>query len=317
VSPQTVMILGANGLLGQRFSEFLARGTMWRLVLAGRHAVPRLQLPDTAYLQVDITKKQQVRDAVTSEKPAVIVNAAAITNVDACETERDAAWKVNVTGVEHVVEAAKRVGARVVHLSTDYVFDGREGPYSENDKPNPVNYYGRAKLASENHLRASGLGYVIARTMVLYGVAAEVKSNFALWLIRNLEEKKPVRVVDDQLGNPTLVDDLAHALISAMELGKSGVYHVAGRDIVSRYDFALKLAEVFGFERDLVTPIKTSELNQAAPRPLKSGFVTLKAEVDLGYRPSTVEEGLTVLKGQLSRGPRRLPDSAPIPGRKR
>jgi dTDP-4-dehydrorhamnose reductase len=153
--------------------------------------------------------------------------------------------------------------------------------------------------------------------MVLFGFAAEVKSNFALWLVRNLEERNPVRVVDDQTGNPTLVDDLAHGIISGVELERTGVYHIAGREIVSRYEFALKLASVFGFDSELISPVRTAALNQPAQRPLKSGLVTLKAEVELGYRPSTVEEGLTILKGQLSRSARRLPDSAPIPGRKR
>jgi len=311
------MIVGANGLLGQKVTEFLARGTSYHLVLAGRTASPRLQVPESSYLELDITKKQQVREAVAEHKPTVIINAAAMTNVDTCEKERETAWKINVTGVENIIEAAKRLDATVVHVSTDYVFDGKDGPYAEDDRPEPINYYGRSKLASENQLRASGLRYLIARTMVLYGFAVEVKSNFALWLVRNLEERNPVRVVDDQMGNPTLVDDLAHAIISAVELEKKGVYHVAGREIVSRYDFALRLASVFGFDAELISPVKTAALNQPAQRPLKSGLITLRAEVELGYRPSTVDEGLAILKGQLSRTPRRLPDSAPIPGRKR
>lgn len=317
MNASTVMIIGANGLLGQKLVEFLARGTTNRLVLAGRSPSPGTTTSDTVYVELDIGRKQDVRDAVALHKPNVIINTAAMTGVDACETDREQAWKVNVTGVENIVEAARRENTRVVHLSTDYVFDGKEGPYAEEDRPEPINYYGRTKLASENHLRSSDIPFVIIRTMVLYGIAAEVKSNFALWLIRNLEERNPVRVVSDQTGNPTLVDDLAHAIISAVELNKRGLYHVAGREILSRYDFALKLADVFGFDRGLVQPVTTGELNQPAARPLKSGLVTLKAEVDLGYRPSTVIEGLTILKGQLSRGAKRLPDSAPIPGRKR
>ena len=308
------MIVGANGLLGQKVTEFLARGTTNRLVLAARSPAPRVHVADSVYLELDITRKQQVREAVSEHKPNIIINAAAMTNVDACEKERETAWKVNVTGVENIIEAAKRLDATVVHISTDYIFDGKSGPYAEDDRPEPVNYYGRSKLASENQLRASGLPYIIMRTMVLYGFAPDVKSNFALWLVRNLEDRSPVRVVDDQMGNPTLVDDLAHAIIGAVELEKTGVYHVAGREIVSRHDFALTLASVFGFDAELISPVKTSALNQPAQRPLKSGLITLKAEVDLGYRPSTVEEGLMVLKGQLSRTPRRLPDSAPIPG---
>jgi dTDP-4-dehydrorhamnose reductase len=239
-----------------------------------------------------------------------------MTNVDACEKERELAWKVNVGGVENIIEAAKRIDATVLHVSTDYVFDGKAGPYTEEDRPEPLSYYGRSKLASENQLRVSGVKFVIARTMVLYGYASGIRSNFALWLIQNLEKNTPVHVVNDQMGNPTLADDLAHALVSGIELDRTGIYHIAGREIVSRYDFALKLAKIFGFDQDLITPIKTSQLKQPATRPLNSGLVTLKAEVELGYRPSTMEEGLTILKGQLSHSSRRMPDSAPVPGRK-
>jgi dTDP-4-dehydrorhamnose reductase len=148
--------------------------------------------------------------------------------------------------------------------------------------------------------------------MVLYGYAPEVKPNFALWLIQNLEKNTPVKVVDDQFGNPTLVDDLAYGLIRAIELGRTGLYNIAGRDIVSRFAFALELARVFGFDREMITPIKTAQLRQPAPRPLKSGLITLKAEVELGLRPSGVEQGLIVLKNQLSRRARPMRDSAPI-----
>jgi dTDP-4-dehydrorhamnose reductase len=163
-------------------------------------------------------------------------------------------------------------------------------------------------------LRTSGLDYVIVRTMVLYGYALGVKPNFALWLIENLEKKNPVSVVDDQYGNPTLADDLAYGIISALELNREGIYNIAGREIISRYEFALRLAKVFDFEPGLITPIKTAHLNQPAPRPLKSGLITLKAEVELGFKPSTVEEGLFILKQQLSRSVKRMPDSAPMPG---
>lgn len=308
------MVTGCNGLLGQKVSELLARGTSHRLILTSVEHNPLTHVPDVTYTELDITKKADVRRVVTDCKPDVIVNAAAMTNVDACEKEREAAWKINVGGLENLVDAARRVDATVFHVSTDYIFDGRNGPYTENDRPEPINYYGRSKLAGENLLIASGIRFLIARTMVLYGYAPGAKSNFALWLIQNLEEHLPVRVVDDQIGNPTLADDLAHAIIGGIDLNRTGIYNVAGRDIVSRYDFALKLAQVFGFDQELITPVKTSYLRQPAARPLKSGLITLKAEVELGYRPSTVEEGLAILKGQLSRNPRRLPDNAPVPG---
>ncbi|HXG01325.1 MAG TPA: NAD(P)-dependent oxidoreductase, partial [Bacteroidota bacterium] len=223
-------------------------------------------------------------------------------------------WKTNVEGVENIIEAARRNDTMVIHISTDYVFDGRSGPYTENDRPEPLSYYGKSKLASENALRSSGLPYLIARTMVLYGFAPGVKPNFALWLIENLEKGRKVNVVDDQYGNPTLVDDLAYGLIQGFEMGRTGIYHLAGRDIVSRYEFALKLAKVFNFDPALINPVKTADLKQPAPRPLKSGLITLKAEVELGYKPSTVEQGLIILKTQLNRTLRMMADSAPVPG---
>jgi dTDP-4-dehydrorhamnose reductase len=245
-----------------------------------------------------------VRDAVSAVNPEVIINCAAMTNVDACETEREAAWKINVGGVEHLIDAARKKGITIIHISTDYVFDGKSGPYSEDDRPQPLSYYGKSKLASENALRSSGLPHFIARTMVLYGIATGVKENFAVWLMKSLQERKSVKVVDDQIGNPTLVDDLAFGLIRAMELGKTGIYHLAGRDILSRYDFAVTLARMFGLDERLIRPIKTATLKQPAARPLNSGLITLKAEVDLGFRPSGVEQGLAVLKSQLAHASR-------------
>jgi dTDP-4-dehydrorhamnose reductase len=261
-----------------------------------------------------VTSKKEVRHVIAQAEPDVIVNCAAITNVDACELERETAWKVNVGGVENLIEASHRTDAMIVHVSSDYVFDGKNGPYTEDDRPEPLSYYGKTKLASENALLASGRKFFIARTLVLYGHATGVKANFVLWLVQSLEKKTPVRIVDDQIGNPTLADDLAYGLLRGVELEKTGIYNVAGRDIMSRYEFALRVADVFSLDHSLITPIKTADLHQPAPRPLKSGLVTLKAEVDLGIKPSTVEEGLAILKNQIARTSRRASDSRPVPG---
>jgi dTDP-4-dehydrorhamnose reductase len=316
VSVKRVLVIGSNGLLGQKVTELLVRGSAYHIMLASQEDKPIRKLLTADYTQLDITSKKDVKRVVATCEPDVIVNAAAMTDVDACEKERDLAWRVNVVGVENIIDAAKKAGAKVIHVSTDYIFDGKAGPYDENARPEPLSHYGKSKLASENALRISELDYMIARTMVLYGYAPGAKPNFALWLIQNLEGKMPVRVVDDQYGNPTLVDDLAYGIVSAIELNRSGIYNIAGRDILNRYEFALVLARVFDFDAGLITPIKTSILHQPAARPLKSGLVTLKAEVELGYRPSTAEQGLLVLKNQLARSDRRLSDSAPIPGKK-
>jgi dTDP-4-dehydrorhamnose reductase len=300
---QRILVVGSNGLLGQKMAEQLLRGTSSVITLTSVEDAPVRELDAAPYKKMDITSHKQVRDLVAEVRPDVIVNCAAMTNVDACETERELAWKINASGVEYLAEAAKKANALLAHVSTDYVFDGKNGPYTEDDRPEPVSYYGKSKLAAENALRTSGARYVVARTMVLYGYAPAVKANFALWLIQSLQARQTVRIVDDQIGNPTLVDDLAYGLLRAIELEKTGIYNIAGRDIVSRYEFALRLARVFGLDESLIVPIKTASLKQPAARPLQSGLVTLKAEVELGFKPSSIEQGLEVLKSQL-RAPR-------------
>ena len=314
MSNKKILVIGSNGLLGQKLCEIIVRGGAYNLTIASIEDKPLRHVVGAQYMICDITNKKDVKNVVAACRPDVIINAAAMTNVDACETEREMCWKINVEGVEHIIDAAKKDGTKVVHVSTDYIFDGKAGPYSEDDRPEPISYYGKSKLASENALRTSGVPYLIARTMVLYGFASGVKANFALWLIESLEKKKPVNVVDDQFGNPTLVDDLAYGLIQGVEMERSGIYNIAGRDIMNRFEFALRTAKVFALDPSLITPITTASLKQPALRPLNSGLITLKAEVELGYKPSTVEQGLLILKTQLSRTMRMLADSAPAPG---
>lgn len=314
MNDKKILVIGSNGLLGQKLCEIIVRGGAYNLTIASIEEKPIRQVVGAQYVQVDIANKKEVKSLVNTCSPDVIINAAAMTNVDDCETERELCWRINVDGVENIADAARIRDTKVIHVSTDYIFDGKSGPYTEDDRPEPLSYYGKSKLASENLLRTSGVPFLIARTMVLYGFAPGVKANFALWLIESLENKKPVNVVDDQIGNPTLVDDLAYALIQGFEMERTGIYNIAGRDIVNRYEFALKLAKVFNLDASLIKPIKTASLKQPAPRPLKSGLVTLKAEVELGYKPSTSEQGLLILKTQLNRTMRMLADSAPVPG---
>ena len=294
-----VFITGSNGLLGQKLVELLSNSPNYLLLCTSRQPASVFSSDQLQYRQLDTTRRNDVETAVGEFEPEVIVNAAAMTNVDACETEREKAWRSNVTGVENLLHAAKLSGARLVHISTDYVFDGKNGPYSETDRPNPICYYGRTKLASENLITTSGLPATIIRTMVLYGIARNVKANFALWLLANLKAEKPVKVVNDQIGNPTIAEDLAYGILKVIELGRLGLYNIAGPDLVSRYDFALALAKIFGFNKKLITPVKTSTMKQPAPRPLKSGLITLKAQTDLDIRLAGVEQGATIFRNQV------------------
>jgi dTDP-4-dehydrorhamnose reductase len=298
--PRRVLVTGSNGLLGQKVVELLSQSRSYMLHLVSSQEDSVFPADTAPYTRIDISNRKQVSALVEEFQPDTIINTAALTNVDACETNREGAWKTNVVGVENLAHAGKLTGSHIIQISTDYVFDGKNGPYSEDDRPNPISYYGRTKLASENLLRTSDVNHTIVRTMVLYGSARKVKPNFALWLVGELKAGRPVRVVSDQVGNPTLADDLAFAVAKIVELKKMGVYHVAGPDITSRLAFARELARIFQLDGGLITPQPTAALKQPAPRPLKSGFIILKAQVELNLTMSGVESGLLILRNQLS-----------------
>lgn len=292
-----VLITGANGLLGQKLvAEFMHEFDVHGLDIAEK---PVLQLPNYDYMQSDITKRKEIVRLVKELRPHYIINAAAYTNVDGSEENKETCWLVNVTGVGNLGHAAKAVAALMVHISTDYVFDGVEGNYHEESKPNPLGYYGRSKLAGENALVLSNAEHVIVRTMVLYGAGIGLRPNFATWLVEMLRKGESVRIVDDQFGHPTLADDLAKAVRKIVELNKTGIYHAAGSEYDNRYNFALKLADVFGFDKSSIQRIKTGQLQQKAPRPMNSGFILDKLRTEIGIELSNIEQGITTLKEQL------------------
>lgn len=294
-----ILICGSNGLLGQRLALMLSTRTEYEVLNTSHHRsfVFDHQLFD--YTQLDVTRKSDVKSLVSSFQPDVIMNAAGATNVDWCEDHREDAWNVNVHGVEHLIEAARKVKAKLIHVSTDYVFDGKSGDYAEQDKPNPINYYGKTKLAGENAIRISEIDYAIVRTIVVYGYGINVRKNFALWVIESLKQSVPIRCVDDQISNPTYVGDLAFGMIKIAELDKSGIFHLCGSERVSRYDFALRIATVFGLDASIISVVKTNDLHQAAARPMVTGFITLKAETELGFKPMDITQGTTLLKREL------------------
>ena len=289
-----ITIIGAGSTTASALIPMLLAETDARLQLISSR---KLTVPDERVTadELDVTDRSALKDAIMRFMPDAIVNAAAMTNVDACELEKQLAWTLNVTVVEHLVRVARATDALLVHFSTDYVFDGRDGPYAETDAPSPVNYYGKTKLAGENALTTSGVDHAILRTNVVYGPPT-TRPDFVQWVIKALDAQKPITVVTDQFGNPTYVDDLAMAVIRTIERRKTGLYHVAGADYLSRYEFARRIATFFKTDPDLIKPITTEELGQAATRPLKAGLVTLKAETGMGLRFRGVESGLVSVR---------------------
>ena len=294
-----ILLCGSNGLLGQRLALMLGGGTKFEVLNTSHHRSFLLEPRLFDYTQLDITKKGDVKSLASSFQPDVIINTAGATNVDWCESHRDEAWKANVVGVENLIEAARKARSKLIHVSTDYVFDGRHGPYKEDDAPNPISYYGKTKLAAENAIRIAGIPFTIVRTIVLYGNTLGMRKNFALWVLESLQSHQKIRCAVDQIGNPTFVGDLACAVLRIFELEREGLYHICGSETVSRFDFAKNVANVFHLDASLIQPVKTSELMQPAPRPPVTGFVTAKAEEELGWKPMDTTQGLTKLKQEL------------------
>lgn len=294
-----ILICGSNGLLGQRLALMLSSQTEYEVLNTSRKRSFVFDDRLFDYTQLDITKKGDVKSLVSSFHPTTIINAAGAADVDWCEQHREEAWKINVVGVENLIEATRKVGARLIHISTDYIFDGTHGPYSEDDKPNPISYYGKSKLASENAVRIAEIPHTILRTIVLYGNGIGVRDCFPSWVIKNLRAGKVVRCSEDQISNPTHVNDIAFAAVKSFELNREGIYHVCGSERVSRYQFAIKTAEVFGLDPGLIQTVKSADLNQIAPRPPVTGFVTLKAQTELGLKSMDITQGLTLLKREL------------------
>ena len=289
-----VLIAGAYGLLGSKLVHRLKE--KYEVYGFDLKRKAECEVEGAEYFEGDITDQAQLVDIARRISPKYIFNAAAYTNVDRCEIEKEVCWKVNAEGVGYLAHAARLVGTRLIHVSTDYVFDGKHGPYRESDRVNPLGYYGKSKLAGENALVASGANYAIARTMVLYGHAPLVPPNFVIWVIGQLRQGNSIRIVDDQLGNPTLADELAAALVVLAESDRQDVYHISGSEIVDRYRFALEIAGCFDLDAGLIRRISTSELNQKAPRPLNSGFYLDKARQELGVEMSEMRGALEKFK---------------------
>lgn len=294
---QRILVVGSNGMLGQRVINFYSSKDGVQVLGCSVEAEPVYKNAD--YICCDMTKREDIKKVVYDFYPDFIVNAAAFTNVDKSESERELAWKVNVKGVEYLAETCRVLDSHLIHISSDYIFDGAAGPYSEKAKPNPLGYYGRTKLASENALKISGAIYTIIRTNVLYGIA-DSRPDFVRWVVNSLKSGNRIRIVTDQINNPTFIDDLVQAISKVIEFEKTGIFNIGGKEFLSRYKFTQMIADYFDLDKSLITPILTPELNQPAPRPLRSGLITLKAETELGYQPHTIPEALALMKKELS-----------------
>lgn len=294
---KTLLITGGNGLLGGKILH--AAKNRFRLISTDLHKENLESISEVTYYTLDITDGVAIRRIFNTENPDYVVHTAAFTDVDGAESNQKEAWDVNVCGTENVANACKETGAKLIHLSTDYIFDGNSGPYKENDDIHPLGYYAETKWESEKVVHSILEDYVILRTMVLYGYSPHGRKNFVTWLIDALRDGQVVRIVVDQYGNPTLADDLANAILSCIERNGKGVYHAVGKDWLNRYEFALEIARVFDLNQDLIHRTTTEAFQQKAPRPLQSGLMTEKIQQELGIDFMSVSQGLKLMKQQM------------------
>ena len=290
-----VLITGSNGLLGQKLVKTFSSNHQTTGIDLQKSSI--IDTPNFSYKNISITEKDKLEEFFASFKPEIVINAGAYTDVDGCEKNKEKAWEVNVEGVKNLSELCRENKAKLVQLSTDYIFDGKAGPYSEEDTPNPEGYYGLTKLESEKVIPGNKIDFLIVRTNVLYGKSLGETHNFVLWLVEKLKNREEVKIVTDQYSNPTLADNLAEAIKEATEKNISGVLNIAGGEkILSRYEFALKIAEKFNLDQSLIKKVLTSELNLPAPRPLKGGLKIDRAKSLLKTELLDVEKGLEYLK---------------------
>jgi dTDP-4-dehydrorhamnose reductase len=293
----TFTIIGAGSTTAGALIPMLLEETDAKLHLVSGRPIDVVH-PRVSTDTIDITDRAELKRVVMPQMPSAIINTAAMTNVDACEADKKLAWTLNVTLVENLIRVARVADAHLVHFSTDYVFDGEKGPYTESDIPSPINYYGKSKLAGENALAIAGIESTVIRTNVVYGPLGP-RPDFVRWVLQALDEQRSIKVVTDQYSNPTYVDDLAEAVITVIERSRTGLYHVGGADYLSRYEFAVKIAELFKVDPSIIEPVTTGELGQAARRPVRGGLVTLKAESDLRMKFRGVESGLVSYRHAL------------------
>ncbi len=295
-----VLITGSNGLLGQKLINELKIDSNIKIIATSKGKNRIVNKSGYTYESLDVTKLDDVKNIFKKYTPNVVINTAAMTNVDRCEDDKIACDKLNVEAVLFLADTCLDYDAHLIHISTDFIFDGKNGPYSEDDVPNPLSYYGLSKLKSENLLYNHNVKWSILRTIIIFGVAEKLnKSNIVLWAKESLQKEKSINVVDDQFRAPTLAEDLASACIQVAKNKVYGIFNVSGKDIMSIYEIVERVAKYFGYSTKNLNKISTSELNQKAIRPKRTGFVLDKAKNTFDYRPRSFEHALNLIEKQL------------------
>lgn len=296
-----ILITGSNGLLGQKLVKLIHDKQEFELIATARGENRIIETKGFEYASMDITNREEVEKVIGHYQPDFVIHTAAMTNVDQCETEQEACIDLNVNAVQYICDACEKFDAHLIALSTDFIFDGEDGPYDENAAPNPVSFYGDSKLKGEEIVLKSTCKWAIARTILVYGITEGMsRSNIILWVKSNLEAKKDIHVVTDQFRSPTLAEDLAMGCYLIAKKEAEGVFNISGKEVLTPYDMAIKTAEYFDLDQSFIHKTDASRFSQPAKRPPRTGFIIDKAVNELGYAPHSFEEGIAILADQTA-----------------
>jgi len=299
---KTILVTGSNGLLGQKLTEkVLAEGRV-KLIATSKGANRYPIANGYEYAEMDILNNGLVKQVIEKYQPDAIIHTAAMTNVDTGEADKELCHQLNVDATQNLISLCEKNNIRFIHLSTDFIFDGADGPYKEEDAPNPLSYYGETKLLAELAVKESTANWAILRTILVYGITNDMsRSNIVLWAKGALEKGQAINVVNDQWRMPTLAEDLAEACLLAVEKNAQGIYHVSGKDYISIAGLVRKVADYWSLDKSIISEISSESLNQSAKRPIKTGFVLDKTIKDLDYKPHSFEEGLKIVDEQMKK----------------
>ena len=297
-----IIITGSNGLLGQNLTTLLLKEKEKYQVTGFSRGKNRSGRKDFKYVSIDLTDKNHLIKELNKIQPNVIVNTVAMTQVDQCEMQRDRCDALNVSVLDSLIQFSEKSNVHLVHLSTDFIFDGyKKGYYKETDLPNPLNYYGLSKLKAENKLINSNTNHTILRTILVYGKVLDMsRTNIVLWVKESLEAGKLINVVNDQYRMPTYVVNLAEACKAVIEKNKKGIFNVSSTQLLSIYDIAKQIAETFNLNKELISPISSKGLNQLAQRPVSTGFDLSKTSRELGLSFKTFKEDIQNFKETMT-----------------
>ena len=297
---KTVLVTGSNGLLGQKITEKVLKEGRVNLVATSKGANRFPIKEGYVYAEMDILNPADVKVVVEKYQPDAIIHTAAMTNVDTCEDQKELAHQLNVDAVSTLIQICEEHNIQFVHLSTDFIFDGENGPYDELAAPNPLSYYGETKLKAEEVIKNSSAKWAILRTIIVYGIVSDMsRSNIVLWAKGALEKGNPLNIVNDQWRMPTLAEDLADICLLAIEHDAQGVYNASGKDMMSISELVARVADFWKLDKSLINEVSAETLNQTAKRPKKTGFILDKSMTDLKYNPHSFEEGLAILDQQM------------------